>query len=562
MHKQTRRGSAQHVACWQPSSWSAASAAAACGGDNKSSLVDHHGRRRDHHGRSATPPAERPPRGGAATRCRRLAQAQALVAQYTHRPTKLDLTTPVGKPIPTGKTIYSVTCGAEACDAEADDDQAGHRPPGLEPQGAEHRRQPTAGPERLGADRPGEARRRDLHRRRRGRRSTSTSPRPRANGTKIAACCIVEPATNGIVWTTSTPDQAADLAKVMAAWPIVDAAKTGNMKPGAVYLNVPDFSILTSAGQSMKKTYNELCPGCEYNQLDIGLADLNGAPDQVVSFLRAHPDTKYIIQSTDSVFLGVPAALKAAGLNDVKIFGEGPTSAVQANIASGVQAGTMAFAFYEIMFGGGRCHRPGGGAECPRCPTSTRRTGSSRRTTSRAPTSTSRSCRTRWISSKRSGGSSPDQRRSASRSHRRRGRASPTTYSSAAPRPVNQGVTVDIERTLQDLVDRQQITDVLYRYASTVDYKDYPTMRALFTDDAVGKYGGGDAIHGADNIVAWIDSATQDRGMATPQAHRVPHRHRRRRGQNPHVPHVASDHRGRPGHRHRHRGPLQGLAPA
>jgi 3-phenylpropionate/cinnamic acid dioxygenase small subunit len=72
-------------------------------------------------------------------------------------------------------------------------------------------------------------------------------------------------------------------------------------------------------------------------------------------------------------------------------------------------------------------------------------------------------------------------------------------------------VTVDIERTLQDLVDRQQITDVLYRYASTVDYKDYPTMRALFTDDAVGKYGGGDAIHGADNIVAWIDSATQDR---------------------------------------------------
>ena len=137
----------------------------------------------------------------------------------------------------------------------------------------------------------------------------------------------------------------------MAAWPIVDAAKNGNTKPGAVYLNIPDFPILTSAGQSVKKTYNELCAGCEYNQLDIGLANLTGAPDQVVSFLRSHPDTKYIIQSTDSVFLGVPAALKAAGLNDVKIFGEGPTSAVQANIASGVQAGTMAFAFYEIMFG-------------------------------------------------------------------------------------------------------------------------------------------------------------------------------------------------------------------
>jgi 3-phenylpropionate/cinnamic acid dioxygenase small subunit len=70
---------------------------------------------------------------------------------------------------------------------------------------------------------------------------------------------------------------------------------------------------------------------------------------------------------------------------------------------------------------------------------------------------------------------------------------------------------LDLERTLQDLVDRQQITDVLYRYASTIDYKDYPAMRALFTDDAVGKYGAADAIHGADNIIAWIDSATQDR---------------------------------------------------
>lgn len=70
---------------------------------------------------------------------------------------------------------------------------------------------------------------------------------------------------------------------------------------------------------------------------------------------------------------------------------------------------------------------------------------------------------------------------------------------------------MDLERTVQNLVDRQQIADVLYRYGSTIDYKDYATMRTLFTDDAVGKYGNADPIHGADNIVAWIHSATQDR---------------------------------------------------
>ena len=260
----------------------------------------------------------------------------------------------------------------------------------------------------------------------------------------------------------------------------------------------------------MKKTYNELCPGCEYNQLDIGLANLNGAPDQVVSFLRAHPDTKYIIQSTDSVFLGVPVALKAAGLNDIKIFGEGPTTAVQANIASGVQAGTMAFAFYEIMFAGSM-------------PSPGRRRG---QVAQLQPAELGphegqhperqrvlpRSCRTRWISSKRSGGSSPNRRRSASRSHRRRGRASPTNYSSAA-RPVNQGVIVD-DRANPPGPRRSPNRSPTCSTATPrpLTTKDCPTIRALFGRTTVRSATyrrEGDAIRGADSIVAWIDSATR-----------------------------------------------------
>jgi len=70
---------------------------------------------------------------------------------------------------------------------------------------------------------------------------------------------------------------------------------------------------------------------------------------------------------------------------------------------------------------------------------------------------------------------------------------------------------MDIERVLRDLLDRQQIEDILYRYASTIDYKDYATLRSLFVDDAVGQYGDLPPIHGADEIVRWIDEATQDR---------------------------------------------------
>src|SRR3954447_3414204 len=72
-------------------------------------------------------------------------------------------------------------------------------------------------------------------------------------------------------------------------------------------------------------------------------------------------------------------------------------------------------------------------------------------------------------------------------------------------------IPVDLERAVQDLVDRQQITDTLYRYASSIDDKDYATLRSLFVDDAVGTYDGAPEIKGADEIVRWIDEATQDR---------------------------------------------------
>ncbi len=70
---------------------------------------------------------------------------------------------------------------------------------------------------------------------------------------------------------------------------------------------------------------------------------------------------------------------------------------------------------------------------------------------------------------------------------------------------------MDTERAVRDLVDRQQIADTLYRYASSIDDKDYVTLRSLMVDDAVGKYGDAPAIEGADEIVKWIDEATQDR---------------------------------------------------
>jgi 3-phenylpropionate/cinnamic acid dioxygenase small subunit len=64
---------------------------------------------------------------------------------------------------------------------------------------------------------------------------------------------------------------------------------------------------------------------------------------------------------------------------------------------------------------------------------------------------------------------------------------------------------------LRWLIDRQQISDVLYRYASCVDYKDFATLRSLFTDDARGIYMTVADLTGADEIVTWIDGMTADK---------------------------------------------------
>ena len=64
-----------------------------------------------------------------------------------------------------------------------------------------------------------------------------------------------------------------------------------------------------------------------------------------------------------------------------------------------------------------------------------------------------------------------------------------------------------LEDKVQYLMDRQQVVDVLLRYASTIDTKDYVGLRATLTDDVHGNYGGAE-VDGGDNLLAWVDSMT------------------------------------------------------
>lgn len=69
------------------------------------------------------------------------------------------------------------------------------------------------------------------------------------------------------------------------------------------------------------------------------------------------------------------------------------------------------------------------------------------------------------------------------------------------------------EQALELLLDRQAIEDTLYTYASSIDQKDYATLRTTFADDAVAQYAGAPEIHGGDAIVKWIEEMSVDQSF-------------------------------------------------
>jgi ketosteroid isomerase-like protein len=64
---------------------------------------------------------------------------------------------------------------------------------------------------------------------------------------------------------------------------------------------------------------------------------------------------------------------------------------------------------------------------------------------------------------------------------------------------------------MQDVVDFHRVSQTLYRYASSVDQKDWTGLRTLFTDDATARYGDYPPLEGADAIVQFVADASNKR---------------------------------------------------
>ena len=276
-----------------------------------------------------------------------LAKAQAFVVGAVKRPTTITDTVKVTKPIPAGLTIDFVPCGAPECTLEGNIVKQAAALVGWNtvilsndgtPQGdkaafAQAVRNKAAAV--LYTAIPAST-------------FASELPALKANGTFISTCCAtnaVGPST-GIGYLIDGPAQVGPVGGAQAAWVAADSKD----KADSVFVNIPAFAILASQATYYKSGMAAYCPTCKVDQLDIALANLSSAPDTIVSYLRAHPSVNYVVASTDGVTIGLPAALKAAGLNNVKIVGQGATPNNIQYLHSGQQAADVAFPYYEVMY--------------------------------------------------------------------------------------------------------------------------------------------------------------------------------------------------------------------
>ena len=277
-----------------------------------------------------------------------LEAAKATVAKAAVRPTSIAVTTPIDKPIPSGKKITFVSCGVEACAiqgpilAEAAAtlgwtvDQVATDGSPEKVQGA------IDAAIRNGSDAVIlNAADRDAY--------VKQIADAEAAGVQFVTCCSLATAGDGLLYNTATDKQNGPIGDNLAA----EVVSNSDGKANALYVNISAFQILAQVGKTFEEGMEKYCPSCSVDSIDIPLTSLGkDAPDRIISYLRSHPDVNYVALSvTDALGAGLPAALKAAGLSDkVTIVGQGGGSQNFADMKAGAIDALVPFDAYSVDY--------------------------------------------------------------------------------------------------------------------------------------------------------------------------------------------------------------------
>jgi ribose transport system substrate-binding protein len=169
----------------------------------------------------------------------------------------------------------------------------------------------------------------------------------KTEGIFMSTCCVTgKPGPDGPDFATALTDYGLKTGDVQAAWVVAQSGGKGQF----LYVNLPTYAILTANQTGFKNGLKKYCPSaCSVSTIQIpaGATDISS---RIVGFLRAHPSVKYVGLTLDDLTIGLPAALNAAGLHDIKIVGNGASNSNLQYIAAGSEAASTAFPYYEAIY--------------------------------------------------------------------------------------------------------------------------------------------------------------------------------------------------------------------
>jgi len=275
-----------------------------------------------------------------------VSKAQAVMAEGAKRPSDITVTTPIGKPIPSGKKLVFVSCGTSSCQLQGSIIEKAAAHLGWTTKTIATDGSPTQVQDgfttalRTGADAVIiNAVTRDA--------IAKQLAQAKAKGVAYVGCCSTDQVGDGYLYNTSTPEQNAQIGKYLSAAIVADAKGKAN----TLYVDIPAFTILGSLGEALKQDYQAYCPSCGFSKIDVPLPQLASAPNLIVSYLRSHPDVNYVALSvTDALGTGLPAALKAAGLTKVKIVGQGADPTAYQELAQGQILALVPFDYFSVDY--------------------------------------------------------------------------------------------------------------------------------------------------------------------------------------------------------------------
>jgi ABC-type sugar transport system substrate-binding protein len=136
-------------------------------------------------------------------------------------------------------------------------------------------------------------------------------------GTISIMCCTAEEGTEDLTKLLSVPDDKLITGKGLADFMLAEKGEELNV----LYVNTKDFEVSKQYFEGFEGEVHRLCPECSIDEVDVAVEDIGKPtiPTTVVSYLRSHPDVNYIGTLFSPLLEGVPAAMKAAGIEDVNI---------------------------------------------------------------------------------------------------------------------------------------------------------------------------------------------------------------------------------------------------